>query len=53
MSLARGTKGNARKCLIRQHRIEKLGQALELYIDGKVSAEYVKMRGDKVKAIRR
>jgi len=53
MSLAPGIRGKARKRIIEQHRLIKLLQAYEGYVQGKDSFNYVRQRAKKFVQIRR
>lgn len=50
MSLARGIK-QGRKVIIREHRVAKFEEAMDLYMNGEVPASYVTERARKVKEI--
>ena len=54
MSIANGVKNQGlRKKLILNHREQKYFEALDMLIAGTTSLDYVLMRADKLKAIRR
>jgi hypothetical protein len=52
-SLAKGQQGRGRLNVVVKHREQLYLDALGALIDGKVTPEYVKMRGDKLTAIRK
>jgi len=51
MAIATGVKGEARRRIVREHRRFMLDHALELLAQGKVSSDYVRLRGNKLKEI--
>lgn len=47
-SIASGVKGRARLSILRLHRLIEFEHAFNLYLEGKVSAERVKVRATKM-----
>lgn len=50
-SFAGGTRGRVRLRLVQMHRLVQFEAAFGAYLEGKVSAEYVKLRARKMLAV--
>ncbi len=50
--IARGVRGNSRKPLLYQHRLNKFLRAFDLLLEGKATPEYVSMRSKKLREVR-